>query len=81
MAATRRRSHPLRGDDMDSLLEYWPDPTTPHLISPGDGDSPLRIGTRDFSSFFQGAVGKVAIYDHELTPQQIQSHTRRCGAE
>ncbi|KAB0264893.1 LamG domain-containing protein [Microvirga brassicacearum] len=61
-------------DDMDSLLEYWPDPTTPHLISPGDGDSPLRIGTRDFRSFFQGAVGKMAIYDYELTPGQIQSH-------
>jgi hypothetical protein len=65
---------PAPWDDTDSLLEFWPDPTTPHLITPGDGDAPLRVGTRDLGSFFKGAVGKVAIYDYELTPQQIQSH-------
>ena len=61
-------------DDMDSLLEYWPDPTTPHLVQPGDGNAPLRVGTRDFNSFFLGAIGKVAVFDYELSPEQIQSH-------
>jgi hypothetical protein len=67
-------SSPDPWDDMDSLLEFWPDPTTPHLVQPGDGNAPLRVGTLDFRSFFMGAVGKVAVYDHELTPTQIQSH-------
>lgn len=67
-------SSPNPWDDMDSLLEFWPDPTSPHLVTPGDGDAPLRVGTRDFRSFFMGAVGKVAVYDYELTPDQIQSH-------
>lgn len=61
-------------DDMDSLLEYWPTPDTPHLITPVDGSAPLRVGTRDFRSFFEGAVGKVAIYNYELSPDQIQRH-------
>jgi hypothetical protein len=61
-------------DDMDSLLEFWPDPSTPHRIQPQDGDAPLRVGTRDLKSFFLGAVGKLAVYDHELSPMQIQDH-------
>lgn len=61
-------------DDKDTLSEFWPDRHTRHVIEPEDGDAPLRIGTRDFRSFFEGAIGKVAIYDYELTPQQIQGH-------
>ncbi|WP_210497198.1 LamG domain-containing protein [Microvirga antarctica] len=61
-------------DDMDPLAESWPDPSSTHRVEPGDGNAPLRIGTRDFRSFFDGAIGKVAIYDHELTPTQIQHH-------
>jgi hypothetical protein len=38
------------------------------------GHAPLRIGTSDFESFFEGAVGKVAIYSHELPPEQILEH-------
>ena len=30
-------------DDMDSLLEYWPDPTTPHRIVPADGLLGLEV--------------------------------------
>ncbi|WP_445500944.1 M10 family metallopeptidase C-terminal domain-containing protein [Microvirga sp. G4-2] len=59
-------------DDMDSLLETLP--SGPHQVDPSDGTAPLRVGTRDFRSFFMGAIGKVAIYDYELTPQQVQSH-------
>jgi hypothetical protein len=61
-------------DDMDRLSEYWPSPNTPHVITPEDGDAPLRVGTRDFRSFFKGAIGKVALYDYELSPDQIQRH-------
>lgn len=43
-------------------------------IVPGNGTAPLRIGTRDLSSFFEGAIGKVAVYDTELTPYQILEH-------
>jgi len=38
---------------------------------PGDGTAPVRVGTRDFGSFFEGAIGKVAIYDYELAPERI----------
>lgn len=44
------------------------------IIVPSDGTAPLRIGTRDFGSWFQGAVAKVAVYGKELTPAQIAAH-------
>ncbi|AWP27720.1 LamG domain-containing protein [Paenibacillus sp. Cedars] len=43
-------------------------------IIPGNGTAPIRIGTRDFGSFFEGAIGKVAIYDYELTAEQLTRH-------
>jgi len=52
--------------DTDSLKGYE--------IIPGNGNAPTRIGTRDFNSFFHGAIGKVAIYDYELTAAQILAH-------
>ncbi|WP_261381502.1 LamG-like jellyroll fold domain-containing protein [Paenibacillus cremeus] len=52
--------------DQDRLSDY--------NIIPGNGTAPMRVGTRDFSSFFQGAVGKVAVYDYELTPDQLMAH-------
>ena len=54
--------------DMDSLQDY--------NIVPGDGDAPMRIGTRDKNSFFQGAIGKVAVYDYELTEAQVLGHNK-----
>ncbi|MEV6285232.1 LamG-like jellyroll fold domain-containing protein [Kribbella sp. NPDC051770] len=44
------------------------------IIVPSDGSAPLRVGTRDFGSWFQGAVGKVAVYDKELSPTRITAH-------
>jgi hypothetical protein len=35
-------------------------------ITPEHGDAPVRIGTRDFNSFFQGAISRVAIFNHKL---------------
>ncbi|MFI5731759.1 LamG domain-containing protein [Kribbella sp. NPDC051587] len=44
------------------------------VIVPSNGTAPFRVGTRDFGSYFQGAVGKVAVYDKELTAAQIAAH-------
>jgi len=43
-------------------------------IRPARGDAPLRIGTSNLESFFEGGVGKVAVYDKELTQAQIIRH-------
>lgn len=43
-------------------------------IAAGPGHAPLRIGTSDFTSFFEGSIGKVAVYSHELRPEQILRH-------
>lgn len=43
-------------------------------VVPAAGNTPLRIGTRDLKSYFQGAIGKVAIYDHELSNTRALAH-------
>lgn len=43
-------------------------------VIPGAGSAPLRLATRSLNSFFQGAIGKVAVYDYELKPAQIAKH-------
>lgn len=45
------------------------------VITPQHGTAPLRVGTRDFASWFAGSIGKVAVYDMELPVQQIAAHT------
>ena len=54
--------------DQDALVDY--------AVVPGDGTAPLRVATRDLGSFFKGAVGKVAIYDRELTADRLLRHYR-----
>ncbi|TDD45312.1 LamG domain-containing protein [Kribbella antibiotica] len=44
------------------------------VIVPSDGTAPFRVGTRDFLSYFQGAVGKVAVYNKELPATRIAAH-------
>lgn len=44
-----------------------------HVV-PRAGNAPLRIGTRDFGSFFKGAIGKFALYAYPLSQRQIQNH-------
>ena len=44
-------------------------------IVPRNGTAPFQIGTRDLKSFFEGAVGKVAVYDRELSTTELQAHT------
>lgn len=52
--------------DTDSLQEY--------SIEPRAGSAPLRIGTRDFDSFFQGAMAKFAVYGYELSEAILMQH-------
>jgi hypothetical protein len=48
-------------------------------IVPTRGSAPFRIGTRDLNSFFQGAVGKVALYTKELSTKTIEKHYHTMG--
>ena len=58
--------------DHDALAQY--------AIVPTDGAAPLRVATRDLSSYFEGAVGKVAVYDRELLPAELLGHYQMmCG--
>jgi hypothetical protein len=43
-------------------------------VAPARGSAPFRVGTRDFNSFFKGAIGNVAIYDKELPAKRIAQH-------
>jgi len=52
--------------DQDSLSDL--------AIVPVANDAPFRIGTRNFASFFEGGVGKVALYNYELTAAQLLAH-------
>lgn len=40
------------------------------IITPEHGGAPVRIGTRDFNSFFQGAISRVAIFSRKLTDSE-----------
>lgn len=44
----------------------------PDRIRPTAGDSPLRLGTRDLKSFFQGGLSQVRIWDRALGKEEIQ---------
>lgn len=55
--------------DTDSLDDYD--------IRPRNGTAPLRIGTRAGASFFLGAIGKVAIYNYELSGTHAAAHYAR----
>jgi hypothetical protein len=42
-------------------------------VVPQHGTAPFRVGSVQLASFFQGAIGKVAVFDYELTAAQIAS--------
>jgi len=44
------------------------------MVTPKADNSPLNIGTMALDTWFPGAIGKVAIYDHLLTQSQIANH-------
>jgi len=43
-------------------------------VQPKAGDSPVTIGTASRDTWFQGAIGKVAIYNYLLSSSQIAAH-------
>ncbi len=52
-----------------------------HNIAPGNYSSPVDIGTMAHDGFFDGAIGKVAIYNSVLSQTQINNHfTAMTGA-
>jgi Concanavalin A-like lectin/glucanases superfamily len=42
-----------------------------HIVSQ-NGNSPLRVGTRDFASFFKGAIDNIYIYNRALSGTEVQ---------
>ena len=55
--------------DQDALADY--------NIIPRAGSVPFRVGTVNFSSWWQGAVGKVAIYSYELSAGRALEHAAK----
>ncbi len=41
------------------------------VIIPENGTAPVRLGTRDLKSFFQGALAEVAIFPRELADGEL----------
>jgi hypothetical protein len=52
------------------------DALAPYQIVPVAGTAPFRVGTRDLGSFMKGAIGKIAIYDYELSAGRVAAHAR-----
>lgn len=42
-------------------------------VKPHAATAPLRVATRQLQSFFEGAIGKVAVFDYVLSASQIAS--------
>jgi hypothetical protein len=54
-------------------LKKYKDTFRVYYINDKNGTAPVRIGTRDFNSFFQGAVDDLRIYDRVLNPAEIEA--------
>ena len=52
-------------------------PLSQFNVTPEPGDAPVRIGTRELTSFFKGAVGKFALYSRALTAAQLLKHVEK----
>jgi hypothetical protein len=48
-------------------------PMRPRWIVPQRGNAPLRIGTRDLKSFFQGTIRAVHIWKRALTADEVST--------
>lgn len=44
----------------------------PYYVEPKNGTAPVRIGTRDRGSFFQGAIDDIRFYNRALTQTEIE---------
>jgi hypothetical protein len=45
-----------------------------YAVSPAPNDSPVNVGSMAMDSWFEGAIGKLAIYDRRLTQAEITHH-------
>jgi Ricin-type beta-trefoil lectin domain/Concanavalin A-like lectin/glucanases superfamily len=43
-----------------------------YLVHPQNGTAPVRIGTRDLASYFQGAIDDIRFYNRVLTAAEVQ---------
>lgn len=59
--------------DQDALDAYG--------ITPSNTDAPLRIGAADATSYFKGAIGKVAVYDSEVSQSRLAAHYGAMSAD
>lgn len=50
------------------------DPLSGYNIIPKAGGSPLRIGTMNLAEFFQGGIGRVAVYPTALPAARLAAH-------
>lgn len=55
-------------------LVYRPGQPDEVIVRPEPGNAPVRVGTREGQSWFQGMIAKVAIYGHALTEEMVGSH-------
>lgn len=46
-------------------------------VTPSKGTAPVRLGTRDLSSFLTGGLDEIAIYPRKLTLTEVGEHFRR----
>lgn len=51
-------------------------PLSQFNVKPEPGRAPLRIATRDFHSYFKGAIGKFALYARALSASELRSHAQ-----
>ncbi len=47
-----------------------------YQVVPEANDSPVNVGTMAHDTWFQGAIGKLAVYDHLLSQERISEHYR-----
>ncbi|MBI5201770.1 MAG: fibronectin type III domain-containing protein [Elusimicrobia bacterium] len=49
-------------------------PFSQYNVTPTATSSPFNVGTRNYNSWFKGAIGKVAVYNYVLSQTQITNH-------
>lgn len=54
-------------------------PLSQYGVTPQMTSAPFNVGTRNYNSWFQGSIGKVAVYDKILSPARIAAHYAAMG--
>jgi hypothetical protein len=62
-----RRCDQYRGTGPRTCQQY----DSSRWIQPEHGSAPVRMGTRDFRSYFQGSVAEVRVWNRPLTAEEI----------